>query len=67
MQVLACDGAGVYLQLEFAENDGSYHEKIAMSLPAAVKLSQILLDSVETYLSESGEVESESTEPKSTN
>ena len=55
MNVVACDGAGVFLQLDYAEDDPKNGELIALSLPAAVKLSEILSDAVDDYIYKTGE------------
>ncbi|MCY4128209.1 MAG: hypothetical protein OXG15_03075 [Gammaproteobacteria bacterium] len=53
--ILSCDGSGVCVQLEYADGNGPHMARIAMSLPAAVKLSNELSDAVDEYLYETGE------------
>ena len=55
MEVIWCDGAGVCIQLDYANGDGSSTERISMSLPAALKLSNELSVAVNEYLYNTGE------------
>ena len=54
-EVYACDGAGVFLNLEYEARADIPREKIALSLPAALKLAEELEGAVNQYLYETGE------------
>ena len=49
-EVLSTDGSGVCLKIGYADGAGLASAKLAMSLPAAVKLSEILSDAVDDYV-----------------
>lgn len=55
MEIIWCDGAGVCVQLNYANGDGSITERISMSLPAALRLSTELSAAVDHYLQNTGE------------
>ena len=55
LEILSCDGSGVCVQFEYADGTGPNMARIAMSLPAVVKLSNELGDAVDEYLYETGE------------
>ena len=67
LEIQYCDGAGVCVEFAYANGDGSTTERVALSLPAAVKLSNQLSDAVDGYLYETGEVvtDHENTEDES--
>ena len=54
-EIVACDGAGVYVRFEYANEDTEFRETVALSLPAGLKLAEKLTDAVDGYLHETGE------------
>ena len=59
-----CDGAGVCVELAYANGDGSITERISMSLPAALKLSSELSEAVDAYLYNTGEEVPDNEDPE---
>ena len=55
-EIVACDGAGVYVKFEYANKDALYRETVALSLPGGLKLAEKINDAVDGYLHETGEV-----------
>ena len=54
-EIVATDGAGVYVKFEYANKDALYRETLGMSLPAALKLAEKMKDAVDGYLHDTGE------------
>lgn len=54
-EIVACDGAGVYVRFEYANKDAEFRETIALSLPGGLKLAEKMTDAVDSYLHDTGE------------
>ncbi|MCY3857629.1 MAG: hypothetical protein OXG25_01830 [Gammaproteobacteria bacterium] len=54
-EIVACDGAGVYVRFEYANKDAEFRETIALSLPGGLKLAEKMKDAVHGYLHDTGE------------
>lgn len=54
-EIVACDGAGVYVKFEYANKDAMHREVVALSLPGGLKLAEQITDAVDGYLYETGE------------